>query len=102
MEAEPTLSRTELAAEPAREYCEPSEYGPSIIGMTVVMRGELTFAEDLTIEGTFDGPCTAGIGTVLLRRTACLHGEITAERLCVEQGTNLENAVLSGRITCAK
>ncbi len=85
-----------------REFCEPSEYGPSIIGMTVVMRGELTLAEDLKIEGTIDGPCTAGIGTVLLRRTARIHGEITAERLCVEQGTNLENAVLSGRITCAK
>jgi cytoskeletal protein CcmA (bactofilin family) len=70
--------------------------------MTVVMRGELTLAEDLTIEGTLDGPCTAGAGTILVRRTARIHGAITAERLCIEDGTNLKNAVLTGRITCAK
>jgi cytoskeletal protein CcmA (bactofilin family) len=28
---------------------------PSIIGSTVVMKGELTVGEDLEIEGTFDG-----------------------------------------------
>lgn len=118
-----------------REPCEPSEYGPSIIGMTVVMRGELTLAEDLTIEGTFDGLSIdgaknllisagarvradihgesadiagtvdgdfAGTGTVVVRRTARIHGEISAVRLCVEDGTNLEHAVLSGRISRAE
>lgn len=66
------------------------------------MRGELTLAEDLTIEGTLDGPCTANVGTILVRRTACIQGAITAEHLCIEDGTNLENAVLTGHITCAK
>ena len=49
--------------------------------MTVVMRGELTFAEDLTIEGTIDGPCTAGIGTVLELR-ARIDGEICSATVC--------------------
>ena len=44
-----------------REIFGPSEYGPSIIGSTVVMRGELTLAEDLTIEGTFVGPRIDGV-----------------------------------------
>lgn len=115
-----------------RKFIERSEYGPSIIGSTVVMRGELTLAEDLTIEGTFvgsridgarylsisalatvradihsesadiagtvDGDC-ANTGTVVVRRTARIHGAVSAERLCVEDGTNLEHAVLSGRIS---
>jgi cytoskeletal protein CcmA (bactofilin family) len=109
--------------------------GPSIIGSTVVMRGELTLAEDLTIEGTFDGSRIegakylsigprarvrahiqgesadiagtvdgdfAGTGTVVVRRTARIHGAISAGRLRVEDGTNLENAVLSGRISRAE
>lgn len=116
----------------SREAFEPGEYGPSIIGTTVVMRGELTLAEDLTIEGTFDGSRIegaknlaigararvrahmqgesadiagtvdgdfAGTGTVVVRRTARIHGAISAECLRVEDGTNLENAVLSGRIS---
>lgn len=103
--------------------------------MTVVMRGELTLAEDLTIEGTFDGHSIdgakklligagarvradihgesadiagtvdgdfAGTGTVVVRRTARIHGAISAARLCVEDGTNLEHAILSGRISRAE
>ena len=30
--------------------------GPSVIGATLVMKGELTFDEDLLIDGTFIGP----------------------------------------------
>ncbi len=96
------------------------------------MRGVLTLAEDLTIEGTFLGPSIegarnlsigplatvradihgesadiagtvdgdfAGTGTVVVRRTARLHGAVSADRLRVEDGTNLENVVLSGRIS---
>ncbi|HEX5786701.1 MAG TPA: polymer-forming cytoskeletal protein [Woeseiaceae bacterium] len=136
MEAERSESLTHdgTGREPAasREAFKPGEYGPSIIGTTVVMRGELTLAEDLTIEGTFDGSRIdgaknlaigararvrahiqgesadiagtvdgdfAGTGTVVLRRTARIHGAISAERLRVEDGTNLENAVLCGRIS---
>ncbi len=118
-----------------RAHLEPGEYGPSIIGTTVVMRGVLTLAEDLTIEGTFLGPRidgahklsigrlatvradirgesadiagtvdgdVAGTGTVVVRRTARIHGAVSADRLRVEDGTNLENAVLSGRISRAE
>lgn len=109
-------------------------YGPSIIGSTLVMKGELTLDEDLIVDGTFIGPTINGVhrlsvstfakvhadvqsasaeiaGTVegevncgsdlMLRRTAHLRGSLAAEDVVVEQGTNLENAVLTGRITCA-
>lgn len=112
----------------------PSEYGPSIIGATLVMRGELTLDEDLTIDGRFEGAVINGVhklsvstfaevkadirgesadiagvvdgdfdgdGTVYVHRTARLNGEITAYRLYVEDGTNLEHAILSGRISRA-
>lgn len=105
--------------------------GPSIIGMTVVMNGELTLDEDLIIEGQFRGPCVDGarrltIGsfasvsarirsgsadiagrvdgdfegseTVVVRRTSSIRGTVTAADLRVEDGTNLEGTILSGRI----
>ena len=76
---------------------------PSIIGTTVVMKGELTVGEDLEIEGTFDGTITGhGADTVTVRRTARLSGEISASVVRVEDGTNLENAILSGSIRLAK
>lgn len=72
---------------------------PSIIGSTVVMKGDLTVAEDLVIEGSFDGTITGkGPDTVTVRRSAQLRGEVSASKVRVEKGTNLENTVLSGRI----
>lgn len=111
---------------------EDSPCGPSIIGMTLVMRGELTLDEDLIIEGKFDGTMIHGArnlsigsfasvkadiegesadiagtidgdfrgsGTVVLHRTARVSGEISAEKVCIEDGTNLEHAILSGCIS---
>ena len=72
---------------------------PSIIGSTVVMKGDLIVGEDLVIEGTFDGTITGnGPDTITVRRTAKLRGEVSASNVRVEGGTNLDNAVLSGRI----
>lgn len=104
---------------------------PSIIGSTMVLRGELSLAEDLIIEGRFDGTITQGnhrlsIGeharvkatirtgsaiiagvvdgdvhggsTVIVKKTARLHGALTAERLCLESGANLEDVILCGNI----
>lgn len=104
---------------------------PSIIGSTLVLRGDLSLAEDLIIEGTFDGSITQGdqrlsIGeharvkatirtgsaiiagmvdgdvrgsrTIIVKKTATLHGALTAERLCFEMGANLEDVILSGNI----
>jgi len=76
---------------------------PSIIGVTVVMKGELTVGEDLVIEGTFDGTITGtGPDTVTVRRTAHLSGEVSAGTVRVEDGTNLEGTVISGRIKLAE
>jgi len=107
--------------------------GPSIIGSTLVLKGELTSDEDLIVDGTIIGSIASGTrrvsvstfakvqgdvqtasaeiaGTVegdisggsdlLLRRTAQLNGTMSAESVVVEQGTNLENTVLTGRVTC--
>lgn len=70
---------------------------PSVIGATLVMKGDLIVGEDLVIEGTYEGTISAK-DTVTVRRTAHLSGEVSANHLEVEDGTNLENAVLSGRI----
>lgn len=76
---------------------------PSIIGSTVVMKGELIVGEDVEIEGTFDGTITGyGPDTVTVRRIARLTGEVSASMVRVEDGTNLENTVLSGRIRLAE
>ncbi|MEX2123641.1 MAG: polymer-forming cytoskeletal protein [Woeseia sp.] len=108
---------------------------PSFIGSTMVLKGDLSLAEDLIIEGTFDGSITQGnhrlsIGkharvkatirtgsaiiagivegnvhgssTVIVKKTARLHGALTAERLCLESGANLEDVILSGNIARTK
>ena len=76
---------------------------PSMIGISVVMKGELTVAEDLVIEGTFDGTITGeGTDTVTVRRTARVRGEVSAGVVQVEDGTNLESTTLTGRIRLAK
>lgn len=101
----------------------------------MVLKGDLSLAEDLIIEGTFDGSITQGnhrlsIGkharvkatirtgsaiiagivegnvhgssTVIVKKTARLHGALTAERLCLESGANLEDVILSGNIARTK
>lgn len=109
--------------------------GPSIIGATVVMRGDLSLEEDLIIEGTFAGSIrqgnqrlsigekarvtatirtgsaviagmvdgnVEGTSTVVVRRTARLHGALSAKRLRLEPGANLEDVVLSGNVAFAE
>jgi cytoskeletal protein CcmA (bactofilin family) len=61
------------------------------------MKGDLVVDEDLVIEGTYDGTISAR-DTVTLRKTAKLSGDISASRVQIEDGTNLENTVLTGRI----
>ena len=74
-----------------------------MIGITVVMKGELIVGEDLVIEGTFDGTITGeGTDTVTVRRTARLSGEVSAGVVEVEDGTNLESTTLTGRIRLSK
>ena len=76
---------------------------PSLIGFTVVMKGELIVGEDLIIEGTFDGKITGdGQESVTVKRLARLSGEVSASDVRVEDGANLQNTVLSGRIRLAE
>ena len=76
---------------------------PSVIGHTLVMKGELTVGEDLIIEGTFAGTITdQGADTVTVRRSANVSGRISAGTVHVEDVTNLQNTVLSGRISLSK
>ena len=105
---------------------------PSVIGATLVLKGELTLDEDLIIDGTVIGPIdnrarrlavttfahvsgdvqsesmeisgtvegtVSGGSALVLRRTASLTGALSADSIVVEQGTNLENAVVAGRVT---
>jgi cytoskeletal protein CcmA (bactofilin family) len=84
------------------DYSESFRAPASLIGITVVMKGTLTVGEDLIIEGSFDGSITdASDDTVVVRRTAKLRGEVSAGHVQVEDGTNLEGTVLSGRISLA-
>lgn len=116
-------------AEPDRPRAAPA--GPSVLGSTLVLRGELRLAEDLIIEGRFDGSIAQGdhrlsigeharvnatistgsaiiagavegdvrgLHTVVVKKTAILSGALTAERLCLDFGANLEDVVLSGKI----
>ncbi len=93
---EPLPDREPQADEKSSRHRRPL---PSIIGSTVVMKGDLIVGEDLVIEGTFDGTITGeGPDTVTVRRTARLRGEVSASKVRVEDGTNLEDTVLSGRI----
>jgi cytoskeletal protein CcmA (bactofilin family) len=39
-----------------------------------------------------------GSSTVIVKKTARLHGALTADRLCLESGANLEDVILSGKI----
>lgn len=113
------------------EAAPPAPAGPSIIGATMVLKGDLSLSEDLIIEGSFDGSITQGdqrlsIGesarvratirtgsaiiagkvegevfgsqTVIVKKSARLYGALTAHRLCLETGANLEDVVLSGNI----
>ncbi|HUD97518.1 MAG TPA: polymer-forming cytoskeletal protein [Woeseiaceae bacterium] len=112
-----------------------ARFGASVFGATMVLKGDLSLAEDLIIEGSFDGSITQGdqrlsigeharvnatirtgsaiiagnvIGdvrgsrTVIVKKTARLHGALTAQRLCLESGANLEDVVLSGNIARTK
>jgi cytoskeletal protein CcmA (bactofilin family) len=66
------------------------------------MKGTLTVGEELVIEGTFDGTISGnGSDSITVLRLARISGELSASEVRIEDGTNLENTVLTGRITVA-
>ena len=109
-----------------------ADHMPSVIGATLVMKGELTLDEDLVVHGTIVGPIdnrdrrlsvtsfariqgdvqsktmdiagtvegtVSGGSSLVLRRTANLTGDLSADSVEIEQGTNLENAIVAGRVS---
>jgi cytoskeletal protein CcmA (bactofilin family) len=126
----------ESGAGTVRESETSAFTGPSVFGSTMVLRGDLTLAEDLIIEGSFDGSIRQqgdrrlsigeharvkatirtgsaviagvvdgdvhGTKTVVVKRTATLHGALTAERLCLDLEANLADVILSGSIAKAE
>lgn len=108
---------------------KPAE-GSTVIGKSITIRGELSGAEDLFLDGTIEGSITLpdgrltigpnarvkadlsaldiiifgqvtgnvqATGSVDLRQTAALKGDITAARLAIE-----ENATIQGRADLTK
>lgn len=106
---------------------------PVVIDGDLVMKGELSFAEetDLLVIGSIGSTSISGVrhlsigacgsvsgavhsitaeiagalhgraevsGTAIVRRTANLHGELSAKCVQVEAGANLEGCVVSGNI----
>ena len=61
-------------ADPHRPRAAPA--GPSVLGSTVVLRGELRLAEDLIIEGRFDGSITQGDQRLSIGEHARVHATI--------------------------
>lgn len=106
------MNERDRPGEPEHENSEPPAADeaaaatprlPSLIGHTVVMKGTLTVGEDLVIEGTFDGKITGqGHDSITVRRLARISGELTASDVRIEDGTNLQNTILTGRIRLAK
>ena len=125
--------RLDDEAAPAAEFGRGAALpaGPSVLGSTTILKGDLRLEEDLIIEGRFDGSIAQGqhrlsIGehahvtatirtgsaviagvvegdvrgsqTVVVKKTACLRGALTAERLCLDFDADLADVVLSGKI----
>jgi cytoskeletal protein CcmA (bactofilin family) len=72
--------------------------GPaSLLGPTLVLRGELSFKEPLVIQGQLHGSAI-GTGSIIIEKSACLSGKISAEKIQFERGALLDDVVLTGRI----
>lgn len=66
------------------------------IGERARVRGNVRTGSAV-IAGVVDGE-VEGRGTVVVKRTAELHGALTAERLSLDLGANLEDVILCGSI----
>ena len=70
---------------------------PSLLGPTLVLRGELSFQEPLVIQGQLHGSAT-GTSSILIEKSARLSGKISAENIQFERGVLLDEVVLTGHI----
>ena len=69
----------------------------SVLGPTVILKGELSFKESLVVQGQIYGSAT-GTSSVLIAKSARLSGVLSAEFIQVQQGAPLGNVVLTGCI----
>jgi cytoskeletal protein CcmA (bactofilin family) len=70
---------------------------PSVLGPTVVLKGELSCGESLVIQGQVHGSVT-GTASVLIEKTAHVNGVLSAELIQVQEGAPLGNVELTGCI----
>jgi cytoskeletal protein CcmA (bactofilin family) len=66
------------------------------IGEHATVRADIRTGSAI-IAGLVDGNIY-GSSTVVIKKTARLHGALTADKLCLESGANLEDVILSGNI----
>lgn len=55
----------------------------SVLGKTILVKGELRSTEDLTIEGRIDGPVTCVDGAVVVTAEAAVAGDVIARDITV-------------------
>ncbi|MGD2062284.1 MAG: polymer-forming cytoskeletal protein [Nitrospirota bacterium] len=67
---------------PARSF--EQSHSPMRIGNTVIVKGELTAAEDMVIFGRVEGTITVNDHTVTIGKGATIEAEITAHSVVVE------------------
>ncbi len=124
---------SEVIAAAEQQLTAAEQSQPVVIDCDLVMKGELSFAEetDLLVTGSIGSASISGVrnlsigaygsvsgvvhsitadiagalngraevsATAILRRTANLRGELSAECVEVEAGANLEGCVVSGNI----
>jgi cytoskeletal protein CcmA (bactofilin family) len=70
---------------------------PSIVGPTLILKGELSVGEALVIHGQVHGS-VIGTDSVVIKRGARVSGQISAAQIQFERGTPLDEVVLSGSI----
>jgi len=101
-------SQTATPPAPATQYATPS--APSSIGRSVVIKGELSGTEDLTIEGTVDGTIelrgnklTVGPGgqvqASISAKTIAVLGKVTGDITATEKISILEDGSVEGDLT---
>jgi cytoskeletal protein CcmA (bactofilin family) len=85
----PPVEQQSLHVDPA--------HGQSLIGPTVVLRGELSAGGDLMIiRGEVHGRVTGD--TIVIKKGARVQGLVSAGRIRFERGVELGDVVLAGRI----
>jgi len=74
-----------------------TETGPARIGKSLVIKGEISGSEDLTIDGRFDGTVTLTEGKLTIGPAANVAADLNSKEVLV-MGRLSGNIVASGRV----